>query len=372
MSALKTVVWKVLNLPEPRSKEAPAPQAEPPQQQTAPSAGAAHWVAAGKRVQAERNGHSPTPVATESKQTRTPATPWVLQEEKTGTRALVVTGRIVLWVVVGLAVITGVRSWFWPSQPAPAPAPTVTQGPTYPVQDAQLVAARFAYSYLTWDEAAPDQRAKALARDMPKGTDTTAGWNSKGQQTVLLAQPGAVTELGDKRARVHVTVLVNVPGEPAKDKKKDPAPAQRKWVGLEVPVLNTAGRIVVTGEPGIVGVPASGPTVTDQNAVDSDVELSAQTQSTVEAFFTAYAKGEADSVTAPGASVPPLADGMTLQGIQSWNVDQGKGSDRTGTAVVRWQIGAAELEQTYRVELTRVSSAAAERWQVAEVHGGTF
>lgn len=371
MSALKTVVWKVLNLPEPRSKEAPSPQAEPPQQQTAPSAGAAQWVAAGKRVKAEHNGHTSTQVATEAKQTRTPATPWVLQEEKTGTRALVATGRIVLWVVVGLAVITGVRSWFWPSQPAPAPPPAVKQGPTYPVQDAQLVAARFAYSYLTWDEADPDQRAKALARDMPKGTDTTAGWNLKGQQTVLLAQPGAVTELGDKRARVHVTVLVNVPGEPAKDKKKDPAPAQRKWMGLEVPVLNTAGRIVVTGQPGIVGVPASGPTITGQSAVDGDVELSAQTQSTVEMFFTEYAKGEADSVTAPGASVPPLPDGMTLQGIQSWNVDQGKGSDRTGTAVVRWQIGAAELEQTYRVELTRVASAAAERWQVAEVHGGT-
>lgn len=370
MSVLKSFVWKVLNLPEPRTKDS-APQEKPPRR-SAPPAGAAEWVAAGKRVQAERNGHSPTQVATESKQKRTPATPWVLEEEKTGTRALVATGRIVLWVVVALAVITGVRSWFWPSQPALAPAPKVKQGPTYPVQDAQLVATRFAYSYLTWDEADPDQRAKALARDMPKGTDTTADWNSKGQQSVLLAQPGAVTELGDKRARVHVTVLLNVPGEPAKDKKKAPAPAQRKWVGLEVPVLNTAGRLVVTGEPGIVGVPASGPTVTDQNAVDGDVELSAQTQSTVETFFTEYAKGEADSVTAPGASVSPLPGGITLQGIQSWNVDQGKGTDRTGTAVVRWTIGTAELEQTYRVELTRVTSAAAERWQVAEVHGGTY
>ncbi|MEU9646224.1 conjugal transfer protein [Streptomyces sp. NPDC048188] len=304
--------------------------------------------------------------------TRTPATPWVLQEEKSGTRALATTGRIALWSVVALAAVTGVRSWFWPNEPAPAPPVTVDQKPTYPVQDAQAVASRFAYSYLTWDETDPDQRAKALARDMPKDTDTSAGWNAKGQQTVLLAQPGEVDELGGKRARVHVDVLVSSPGEPSKDKKKAPAPAERKWVGLEVPVLYTSGRIVVTSEPGIVGVPTSGPSVTDQTTAQSDVELSAQTQSTMETFFTEYAKGEADSVTAPGASVPPLPSGITFQGLQSWNVDQGKGSDRVGTAVVRWQIGAAELEQTYRVELTRVASAAAERWQVAEVHGGTY
>ncbi|MFD7614097.1 conjugal transfer protein [Streptomyces sp. NPDC059828] len=367
MSVLKTVVWKVLNLPEPR-KDTPAPQPEPPQQRTTPSAGAAQWVAAGKRVQAERNGQGKPPVATESTQARTPVTPWALQEEKSGTRALVTAGRIALWAVVALAAITGVRSWFWPSEPAPAPAPKVQQGPTYPVQDAQSIAARFAYSYLTWDEAKPDERAKALARDMPKGVDTTAGWNSKGQQSVLIAQPGQVAELGNQRARVHVDVLVNTPGETT-DKKKT-QPAVQKWIGLEVPVLYTSGRIVVTGEPGIVGVPTSGPSVTDQNAADSDVELSAQTKSTVDTFFTEYAKGEADSVTAPGASVPPLPAGMTLMDVQSWNVDQGKGTDRTGTAVVRWQIGDAELEQTYRVELTRVASAAAERWQVAEVHGG--
>ncbi|MGI5353549.1 conjugal transfer protein [Streptomyces sp. CA-250714] len=367
MSAFKSVVWKILNLPEPR-KDTPPPQPEPSPQRTASPVGAQQWVAAGKRVQAERNGHSKPQVATEPKQTRTPVTPWAIHEEKSGTRALVTAGRIALWAVVALAAITGVRSWFWPNEPAPAPPPKVQQGPTYPVQDAQAVATRFAYSYLTWDEAKPEERTKALARDMPKGMDTSAGWNAKGQQSVLIVQPGRVDELGDKRARVHVDALVSTPGETGKGKKTPPA--EQKWVGLEVPVLYTSGRIVVTGQPGIVGVPTSGPSVTDQNTVDSDVELSAHTQSTVETFFTEYAKGESDTVTAPGATVPPLPAGMTLLDVQSWNVDKGKGDDRTGTAVVRWQIGGAELEQTYRVELTRVASAAAERWQVAEVHGG--
>ncbi|MFD3821845.1 conjugal transfer protein [Streptomyces sp. NPDC058625] len=367
MSAFKTVVWKVLNLPEPR-KDTPPTQAEPSQQQTTQPAGAAQWVAAGKRVQAERNGRGTPHTASELKETRTPVTPWALQEEKSGKRALVTAGRIALWLVVALAAFTGVRSWFWPNEPAPAPAPQIQQGSTYPVQDAQSIAARFAYSYLTWDEAKPEERTKALARDMPKGMDSSAGWNAKGQQSVLIAQPGKVDELGGKRARVHVDVLVSTPGVTGKDKKTQPA--ERKWIGLEVPVLSTSGRIVVTGQPGIVGVPTSGPSVTDQNVANSDVQLSSQTQSTVETFFTEYAKGEADSVTAPGATVPPLPAGMTLLDVQSWNVDQGKGDDRTGTAVVRWQIGDAELEQTYRVELTRVASAAAERWQVAEVHGG--
>ncbi|MGW3425649.1 conjugal transfer protein [Streptomyces phaeochromogenes] len=313
--------------------------------------------------------HPSTTVAP-PQQTREPTAPWRVEEENGGAKFFVKLGRIVLWGTVALAVATGVRSWFWPNQSAPPAPPKVTQGPTYPVDEAQAVAARFAYSYLTWDEAEPEGRAKALARDLPKGTDTTAGWNAKGKQDVVDAQPGAVAELGNKRARVHVDVLVSAPGQPAKGQKAA-SPAAHRWMGLEVPVLYASGRIVVTGEPGIVGVPTSGPSITDQNIANSDVQLSDQTKSTVDAFFEEYAKGEADSVTAPGAVVPPLPTGMVLDSVQSWAVDQGKGTDRTGTAVIVWQVSGAELEQTYRVELTRVTSAAAERWQVAEVHGGT-
>ncbi|MGW6603538.1 conjugal transfer protein [Streptomyces sp. NPDC055036] len=384
MSTFKTVMWKVLNLPEPREKPKPEPQIRDEQASekvvrgermseeatSAVPSGAQRWTAAGQRLQGETAAATATAVMTKQQQTREPSAPWRIEDEKSGARALAKFGRVVLWGVVALAAVTGVRTWFWPDQPQAPAAVKVKEGPTYPVEEAQAVTGRFARSYLTWAESDRDARTTALARDMPKGYDTTAGWNGKGTQNVVATLPGTVTELGDKRARVHVDVLVSIPGEPAAGKNKTAAPAEQKWMGLEVPVLYTAGRIVVTGQPGIVGVPTSGPSVTDQTTVESDIVLADQTKDTVETFFAEYSKGDADTVTAPGATVPPLPTGMTIGDIQSWTVDKGTGSDRTGTAVVVWDVSGAELTQTYRVELTRVASAAAERWQVADVHGG--
>lgn len=405
MSTFKTVARRILNLPEPRDKAAAAPtadmlvpQAAPaPQPVAAPApAGLQQWTDAAARLQAQTPGPARTEPATPEAEARTaPAgqVPWQIEDEKSGAKFAVKVGRGVLWGVVALAAITGVRSWIW-APAAPKPAPTkADSGPQYPVQEAQAVAARFARSYLTWDEGDPQARADALARDMPRGTDTTAGWNSKGRQQVIVVQPSTVSVLGDKRARVRVDVLVNGPAADAApadkgdkkddskkddgkkddskkdDSKKDAKPAAR-WMGLEVPVVQAADRVVVTGQPGIVGVPNSGPSVPAPDSRTNDMEFADRTRGVVEEFFSKYATGEAESVAAPGASIPALPSGMTLGAIRNWAVDEGSGTDRVGTAVVSWNVGGAEIEQTYRVKVTRVSSAQAERWQVAEVHGG--
>ncbi|MDT0451411.1 conjugal transfer protein [Streptomyces hesseae] len=356
-------------------------------------AGLQQWTDAAARLQGQTPGPARTEPAAPEGAPRPAAgsqVPWKIEDEKSGSKFAVKVGRGVLWGVVALAAITGIRSWFWTPAP-PKPAPTkVDSGPQYPVQEAQAVAARFARSYLTWDEADPQARAGALARDMPRGAETAAGWNSKGHQEVLVVLPSTVSVLGDKRARVRVDLLVSGPAptdsapadkdkdkgdkkdEPKKDDaKKDAKPASAtRWMGLEVPVVQASGRVVVTGEPGIVGVPNSGPSVPAPAAKSNDMEFSDKTRGVVEEFFSKYAAGESDSVAAPGASIPALPSGMTLGTIRNWTVDEGSGTDRVGTAVVIWNVGGAEIEQTYRVKLTRVSSAQAERWQVAEVHGG--
>ncbi|MEU8580535.1 conjugal transfer protein [Streptomyces abikoensis] len=374
-----------------------APQTTPAAQPSATPApapapaGLQQWTDAAARLQSQTPGPTRTePAAPESAPRTAPGSqvPWKIEDEKSGSKFAVKVGRGVLWGVVALAAITGIRSWFWTPAP-PKPAPTkVDSGPQYPVQEAQAVAARFARSYLTWDEADPQARVGALARDMPRGAETAAGWNSKGHQEVLVVLPSTVSVLGDKRARVRVDLLVSGPAptdsapsdkdkgdkkdEPKKDDaKKDAKPASAtRWMGLEVPVVQASGRVVVTGEPGIVGVPNSGPSVPAPAAKSNDMEFSDKTRGVVEEFFSKYATGEPGSVAAPGASIPALPSGMTLGSIRNWAVDEGGGTDRVGTAVVSWNVGGAEIEQTYRVKLTRVSSAQAERWQVAEVHGG--
>ncbi|MGW2599518.1 conjugal transfer protein [Streptomyces klenkii] len=300
-----------------------------------------------------------------------PPTPWAVPApEKSGTVFARRFGRGVLWVVIGLAAVTGVRTWINPPDAgAPAPAPAKT-GPSYPTDQAQAVAARWARAYLTWDEARAADRARLLAADLPGGTDTAIGWDGHGHQEVLAVQPGAVSVTTREQARVRVEVLLR--GGSEDDKKKDPKVVRSDhWIGLDVPVVAVRGRIVVTGQPGIVGIPASAPGLPDLPVPETDQDLSVATQFVVEKFFRAYATGETDAVAAPGKTIPPLPAGMALKAVGSWAVDQGSGDHRTGTARVSWETAGGVVEQTYRVELTRVSSADAQRWQVSDVRGGT-
>ncbi|MEU8550446.1 conjugal transfer protein [Streptomyces roseoverticillatus] len=425
MSTFKTVMRRILNLPEPQGGKnaanppagAPAGQSAVPGQQqsaAAPSpvpvqaapapAGLQQWTDAAARLQAQAPG-APQPAPDQAAppgqgKGKSRDVPWQLEDENSGTKFMVKVGRGALWGVVALAAITGIRSWFWAPAPPKSDPVQVNNGPTYPVQEAQAVASRFARAYLTWDENDPKPRAEALARDLAKGMDTAAGWNTRGQQEVLVAQPGPVSEEKDKRARVRVDVLVKGPAsddkskssdkpkddKPKDDKSKDDKSKDKKddaskgndsrtvtgprWIGLEIPVVYTSGRIVVTGQPGLVGVPQNAPSAPALTMKTADNDFSDKTRGVVEEFFGKYATGEAESVAAPGASVAALPPGVAFGSLRNWSVDEGSGSDRTGAATVTWLMGGAELEQTYRVKLTRVASAQAERWQVAEVHGG--
>ncbi|WP_326683067.1 conjugal transfer protein [Streptomyces sp. NBC_01237] len=341
MPSLGTIARKIAGLPEPAKEEAAPPQT-----------GAAEWEAAGAQLAARQRNSGPPAGGR--------AAPWTPETEPPGTVAARRVGRGLVWTVLGLAVVTGVRSWVVPPQAkAPPQAPAAT-APAYPDAAAQAVAARAARAYLTWDEDAPEERAALLAAVLPASTDTAMGWDGHGHQDVTAVEPGAVTPGPDRRARVRVDVLVTATG---------PGAAAR-WVGLDVPVAETGGRVVVTGPPGLVGIPAAGPKIPAPPVPETDHDLSRRTEGAVRRFLAAYAHGDVDAVTAPGAKVPPLPAGIALAALDSWAVDAGNGDDRTGTALVTWTVGGASLQQTYRVVLARVSSGNAARWQVADLKGG--
>ncbi|MDJ0345555.1 conjugal transfer protein [Streptomyces sp. H10-C2] len=364
-----SVVRMVLGLPEPKAKQvdnaAPngaviAPRSDPEQRPANP------WESAAAQLQQQRQpAGRPAAVSTPA-----PAAPWATHEERSGALFARRFGRGLLWAVVILAAITGVRAWIWPPTARTAAPPPVKSAPAYPSADAQAVAARFARAYLTWDDTKPAERAALLAAVLPASADTAMGWNNKGKQDVLAAYPGAVTLGSQNQARVRVDVLV-LPAATGQAPPTTPAPAASHWLGLDVPVVATAGRVIVTGPPGLVGIPATGPKAPELATSESDGALTTATQTAVETFFRAYAGGDTESVTAPGATLPPLPEGVKFEGLGSWSADAGSGTDRTGTARVSWTIGGATVEMVYRVELTRVSSADAQRWQVANIHGGT-
>ncbi|MET9183263.1 conjugal transfer protein [Kitasatospora aureofaciens] len=369
-------------LPEPA---APTPAEQGAHAQVAPPSAAAPpppsnpWDAAGRDLAARTSRQGGAAAVTEAPPVPAPAVPWVPQHEKSGTVYARRFGRGLLWTVLGLAAITGIRSWIIPPKTpaAPAPAPAST-APAYPVEQAQALAGRFARAYLTWDEGSAPQRAQALAGLLPAGADTGMGWDGKGHQDVVDVVADTVTPGPQGQARVRVDVLVRpaAAAAPPPPAAGAPAPASTPaaplWVALEVPIATASpGHLVVSGQPGLVGLPEHGPALQRPAAAEVDSALTTATQPTVETFFKAYAAaGATPAATAPGAVLPPLPAGFEYRSLTAWTIDKGDGSDRTGTARVSWGLAGAQIEQTYRVTLTRVSSSAAATWQVSAVNGG--
>ncbi len=334
----------------------PEPERNQPQQ---PQGGG--WADAAQRLKE-------TEQATATREAQAGQMPWTVQEERSAARFARGFGRGLLWLAVGLAALTGIREWVYPNDDdSPAVTAPADDGPDFPTDDAQAVAGRFTRAYLSWDEENPEQRAALLAPDLPAGADTDAGWDGAGRQQVLAVQPGQVSITSDTTARVQVTALVQ--SAPPQAGEEAAVPVQR-WMSLEVPVTVAGGRVVVSGSPGLVGVPESGPRITAPATPDADLALSNDTREVVTDFFAAYAAGDISAELAPGSTLPALPTGTGFEAVQSWSVDDGSGDARTGTAVVIWRVADAQLTQTYRVELTRVTASGGQRWQVADIHGG--
>ncbi|MFD3422038.1 conjugal transfer protein [Streptomyces decoyicus] len=270
-----------------------------------------------------------------------------------------------MWLVIALLAFAGIRAILWPPQQhhtePKTDAHTQAQHDDVPEAAAQQVASRFARSYLTWSKDDPQAREKELKRDLPKGSDTKTGWNGEGTQLVAQTIPGEVSQTRPHQARVLVDVRVSATTGAGKK-----ARTVSSWRALEVPVAESGGRVLVTGQPALVGLeqPAHWNGAPDPEA---DTDLTASTRETVTDFLKAWAAGTQDQTTAPGATIAPLGSGITLHALDNWAVHTGSGSHRTGTATVRWEIADAQLQQTYRITLAQVSANNASRWQVWQV-----
>ena len=303
--------------------------------------------------------------ASSSERNKAPAAASAWDEEhESGARSVARrAGRLVLWALIALLAASGLRTWIAPTSPRnpPAPGPSTATADQVPVAEAQQVAAQFARSYMTWDSSDPKQRANELAQDLPSGADPKMGWGGTGSEQVSQTIPGEVTQLGGGRARVNVEVRVSVSGT------QDGRPTvTNTWRGLQVPVAQTHGRVIVTGQPALVGRP--GPVPYTQPAMpDIDNTLTGATAQTVQQFLVAWAAGNESQAAAPGASILPLGGSISFSSLDSWADQTGSGSTRTGTATVTWTVAGAQLQQTYRVTLTQVVAAGASAWQVSAV-----
>ncbi len=163
--------------------------------------------------------------------------------------------------------------------------------------DAGALAAAFAADFLSWDEADPTRRGRALASYAAASVGeeelAVAGWSGSGRQRAELALPGTIVVLSTNRVLVHVRARVTPfrrrsdgPAEPrGAEVSRDvlpfpagaPAPAHPLWEGLDsywyellIPLLEREDRWRV--EIGEVIVVPPLPDGDDLGGVSSDAD----------------------------------------------------------------------------------------------------
>jgi hypothetical protein len=226
-----------------------------------------------------------------------------------------------------------------------------TAGARFPVKGAEAFAVRFAHDYLTWDAAAPDVHADAIAPYVADNVDKHFGWAGNGQQIAVLVLPTRTVVLSDKTALVTVAAQVTGLNAP-------------RWVHLQVPLYaDGQERFLVTDAP--VLVPPPGKAVAPpEPLLATDSTVADQLRDPLIAFFKAYAgnnPSELSYLLVPGVQMGTLNGAVTFEDLQL-SVPDGE-DHRDVIATVRWadRITGSTFAQTYQVTVVQREDG---RWYI--------
>ncbi|MBB6476273.1 conjugal transfer protein [Sphaerisporangium rubeum] len=287
-----------------------------------------------------------------------------------GGRWLVWLGRAVLWAVIIVIVVNGVRAPIerFAAGDQPGQTAVTPTGSGFPETEAAAFAGQFAAAYLNFDGARPDDRADRLAPFLPEGAERQFGWNGFGKMSTGGIQFSGI-DIGDAQNAV-VTVVAQ-------------SGAQR-WK-LSVPVHYADGRFVVSGQPALL--PAGGPAGLPQAAEpERDDVTESELRPQLEGFFKAFAAGDATQLqrfVVQGITLDGFGGKVTLAELKSVIAPPG-GTSRDVTAVVVWGVPTsatpspaatstdptgqpAGLEQAYRLSMEKQG----DNWYVKSISGAT-
>ncbi|WP_232327173.1 conjugal transfer protein [Herbidospora yilanensis] len=289
-----------------------------------------------------------------------------------GGRWLVWTGRAVLWALIVVIVVNGVRAPFerFTSNQGAIGTPSAPADSGFPVQQGAAFANQFAAVYLNFDGTNPEQRDTRLTDFLADGVERRFGWNGFGRMAAGAIQFHSIEVADANNARVQVSFQSGA----------------RRWL-LSVPIFQADGRFVVSGLPallpsgGAAGLPAIA-------APDRDANLEDQLRQTLEGFFRAYASGNAAELklyAADGATIEGLGGQFTLAQLNSVVAPLGGETGRDVTVTVTWSITAADaaavptddaadpaaqpalLEQAYQLTMEKQG----DKWLVRQVQGAS-
>lgn len=277
-----------------------------------------------------------------------------------GGRWAVWTGRVLLWLVLIVIAVNGVRAIFVRATQSRPSGPSRTAGTAshFPSALAGAFALQFGHVYLNFDQAHATQRAQQLAAFIPHGTpDGQLGWNGLGSMQLQSEQVAGIDVRDDQHALVQLLARVN-----------------NQLMEFSVPVYVSGRSMAVSGEPALVPAPAQA-TVPPAAAPNTDPAAQDALQTILPSFFQAYASGNAatlDRFLANGAPVSGLGGVVSFQSIQNLVVPGG-GPTRHITVTVRWQLpsqaggAAATMDMTYDMAVVYQNGT----WNVLSIQGST-
>ncbi|XVQ12612.1 conjugal transfer protein [Spirillospora sp. CA-255316] len=277
-----------------------------------------------------------------------------------GGRWWVWVGRAVLWAVIIVILVNGIRAPFerftaTETQTPGAPAADKGKGAAFPSSAAGAFAMQFANVYLNYDQRNAAAREAQMRTFVPDGADGQFGWNGVGQLQVQSVQVAGV-DARDANNGV-VTVL---------------ARTQDKWLRLAVPVYTNNGAMVVPSRPALLPPPAKA-APPQRGVQERDTALEGELSSVLTEFFDAYARGNQAALSrfADGTAIAGLADSVSFVQVRAIVAPRGKAGERTVTATVAWAVpgtaGGGELEQTYELALVKKGTT----WYVRDIRGTT-
>lgn len=275
-----------------------------------------------------------------------------------GGRVWVWIGRAILWAVLLVILVNGIRAPF-ERFTADGNSTGTTSGDTtgFPTGAAGAFALQFAHVYLNYDQRDAPGRENKLRAFLPDGADGQFGWNGAGQLAVQSVQSAGVQVHNEHNATV--TVL---------------ARAGDKWLSLAVPVYADQGKLVISGKPALLPQPPKA-ALPQPGVRERDEVLENELKTALGPFFDAYARSEQATLSrfSAGAPIQGLSEAVTYTptSVQQVVAPKGTADQRTVTVTVAWQIPGpgtgGTLEQDYRMDMVKKGGT----WYVKDIRGTT-
>jgi len=273
-------------------------------------------------------------------------------------------GRVVLWLVIALVGVAGVRALLaGPAEPTASPVATPAADPVQTAAAQQLAAAVVAdlYSFSGGD---PTGYRAGLSRYGPAGSAAADAASLSGASLVASVLPGAVRPTP---GGLVVDITAKVISFPAGAKPGTLGPASTGWRAVQVPLAVTPSGLALTGAPAPTALPAIA--VPPEAAPGPPDAPAAELRPAVERMLSGYATDDLDYLLVPGTSLPGLGGSVRLASLTGMSVRPGQDPNaRQIDAAVLWidRATGSRLTAGYTLNVRRLDG----RWYLAGLRAG--